>query len=71
MPITALKGNFNIKIPEGTQTGKSLRMKGLGMPVYQKENVSGDLYVKIIVDIPTKLSPSEKELFLKLSSLRP
>ena len=45
-------------------------MKGLGMPVYRKKNEFGDLYLKIIVDIPQNLSPREIELFGQLASLR-
>jgi len=69
--VNAPKGSFNIKIPAETQNGKVLRMKGLGMPVYQKKNEFGDLYLKIIVDIPQNLSPSEIELFKQLAGLRP
>jgi len=68
--IATLKGNFNIKIPAETQTGKALRLKGLGMPVYQKKGEAGSLFVKIIVDIPKSLTREEKELFRKLAALR-
>lgn len=71
LTIHTLKGNFNIKIPAETQTGKTLRLKGLGMPSYQKKGETGALYVKIIVDIPTNLTKTEKELFSKLAALRP
>ncbi len=64
------KGNIAMKIPKETQNGKVLRMKGLGMPVYRKKNEFGDLYLKIIVDIPQNLSPREIELFGQLASLR-
>ncbi|MCX6286247.1 MAG: J domain-containing protein, partial [Bacteroidetes bacterium] len=60
-----------MKIPRETQNGKVLRMKGLGMPVYRKKNEFGDLYLRIIVDIPQNLSPREIELFTQLSALRP
>ena len=65
------KGSVTMKIPRETQNGKVLRMKGLGMPVYRKKNEFGDLYLKIIVDIPQNLSPREVELFTQLASLRP
>jgi curved DNA-binding protein len=68
--ITPMKGNFNIKIPAGTQNGKTLRLKGLGMPVYQKKGEFGFLYVKIIVDIPERLTEKEIALFKQLSELR-
>ncbi len=68
--VQAPKGSFTMKIPQGTQNLKVLRMKGLGMPVYRKKNEFGDLYLKIIIDIPQNLSAREIELFNQLASLR-
>ncbi len=58
-----------LKIPAGTQFGKVFRIRGNGVPNlngFQK----GDLYVRIIIEIPTKLTSKQKELleeFAKLS----
>lgn len=71
LTINTISGNVNIKIPKETQSGKSLRLKGLGMPVYLKKGESGSLYVKILIDIPQNLSKEEIELFTKLKDLRP
>ncbi|MEI9480022.1 MAG: DnaJ C-terminal domain-containing protein, partial [Deltaproteobacteria bacterium] len=71
VPVLTMKGTFTMKIPKETSNGKTLRMKGLGMPVYQKKNLSGDLYLRIIIDIPQNLNQEEISLFKKLSSLRP
>jgi len=71
VPVHTLKGTFKMMIPKETPNGKILRMKGLGMPLYQKKGQSGDLYLKIIVDIPQNLSQEEITLFKKLSSIRP
>ena len=68
--ITTLKGNVNIKVPPETQSGKTLRLKGMGMPVYLKKGESGSLFVRILVDIPQNLTAREIELFRQLSSLR-
>jgi curved DNA-binding protein len=68
--VHAPKGSFTMKIPRETQNGKILRMKGLGMPVYRKKNEYGDLYLKIIVDIPQNLTSGEIELFKQLASFR-
>jgi len=67
--IKTLDGKkINITIPEGTESGKILRLKNLGM---MNENGSrGDLFVKIHVSIPKYLSDEEKQLFRKLQSLR-
>ncbi len=69
--IPTLKGNVNIKIPQETQSGKVLRLKGMGMPVYLKKGEFGSLFVNILVDIPQNLSKEEIDLFKKLASLRP
>ena len=65
-----MKGIFNITIPNESQNGKILRLKKLGMPVFGKKGEFGDLYVRIIVEIPQKLSEEEQALFTKLATLR-
>ena len=50
-----------IKIPSGTSNGKLLRIKGEGVPL-GSSNKKGDLYVKIMVQIPQRLSGKQKEL---------
>lgn len=65
MEIQTLSGRINMKIPEGTQNGKQFRLRGKGMPVYGTSS-HGDLYVKIQVKLPDKLTPEQKELVMKL-----
>ncbi|PRY15620.1 curved DNA-binding protein [Pontibacter ummariensis] len=67
--VSTMSGALKLKIPEGTQNGKTLRLKGKGMPVYGKGDQHGDLYVKIEVSLPTHLSHEERELLEKLRSL--
>jgi molecular chaperone DnaJ len=50
-----------VKVPEGTQTGKQIRIRGRGMPVLRARE-QGDLYIQIVVETPQKLSPRQKEL---------
>jgi curved DNA-binding protein len=67
--IKTLDGKtISISIPEGTESGKTLRLKNFGM---NNNNVRGDLFVRILVTIPKSLSKEEKELFKKLKTLRP
>ncbi len=66
--IKTLDGKtISINIPEGTESEKILKLKGLGLP---KNYGRGDLFVKIHVTVPKNLSREEKELFKKLKSLR-
>ncbi len=50
-----------VKVPEGTQTGKQIRIKGRGMPVLRARD-HGDLYIQVIVETPQKLSTRQREL---------
>jgi len=51
-----------LTIPQGIPYGHTLRLKGLGMPVYEQEGYYGDLYVKVKYKIPAELTTKEKEL---------
>ncbi|QTL03871.1 molecular chaperone DnaJ [Aquabacter sp. L1I39] len=50
-----------VKIPEGTQSGKRLRLSGKGMPVMRTRN-HGDMYVQVVVETPQNLTKRQKEL---------
>ncbi|MFY9269961.1 MAG: molecular chaperone DnaJ [Candidatus Manganitrophaceae bacterium] len=56
-----MKGPTPIKIPAGTQDGKIFRLKGLGFASVRGHGI-GDELVRIKVQIPTKLTPKQKEL---------
>ena len=68
--ITLGGKTINITIPEDTNSGKTLRLKGLGFPTTENSKTYGDLLVRIKVDLPQNLTKEEKELFKKLASLR-
>ena len=59
-----------LKIPPETQNGKSFRLGKQGMPKLNKKDQKGDLYAKVRIVLPEKLSTREKELFEELKSLR-
>ena len=60
--IPCLDGPYRIKIEPGTQSGTVVRLRGKGLPSVNSYG-TGDLYVKLIVMIPKKLTRNEKELF--------
>jgi len=64
--VDTIKGTVSINIPAGTQNGKTLRLKNMGMPDYSHPVVTGDLFVKVHIRIPKKLKPEERALFEKL-----
>ena len=61
---------LSIVIPPETDNGKLLKLRGQGMISKDHKNKRGDLYVRVIVQIPKHLTKEEKELFKKLSQLR-
>ena len=67
--IETLSSKLKIKIEAGTQNGKSIRLKGKGMPVYEKPGTFGDFYIMIQIKIPEKLTDKQKELFQELKSI--
>lgn len=68
--VPTLKGKLALRIPPETQTGKSFRLTGQGMPRLNQENAFGDLYAKVRLVLPENLSAQERELFSKLAELR-
>ncbi len=59
--VPTLNGNTVVKIPEGTQHDQILRLKGLGAPGL-KSQTRGDQLIRIKIDIPTKLTPHQREI---------
>ena len=58
---------YSYNITPGTQTGSSFRLKGKGVPNV-RTGKKGDLYVKVIVEVPTKLSRKEKKAIEEMAS---
>jgi molecular chaperone DnaJ len=61
--VPILRGKAKLTIPAGTQTNTLFRLRGKGMPLMNSGG-QGDLYVKVIVQIPTKLSKEQREILL-------
>jgi curved DNA-binding protein len=69
--VNTLKGSkLSLKIPPETQNGRTFRLVEQGMP-HLGNSTKGDLLARVKVVLPTKLTDEEKELFQKLSRLRP
>jgi DnaJ-class molecular chaperone len=69
VPVRTLKGRVLLTIPAGTQTGRTFRLKGQGMPKFRAEGY-GDLYAKAKVILPTDLSDDARaaaEGFVRLA----
>ena len=66
MEIESIDGKINVKIPQGTQYGDEIVIRGRGMPPLNGGR-RGDLILKIKVDIPKKLTKRQRELIEKLA----
>jgi len=65
--VNTLEGkNLTVKLPKGTQPGARLRLKGQGLPPF-KGSGRGDLFVRVAIEVPQRLSKSQKELLEKLA----
>lgn len=63
-------GEVKLRIPEGTQSGKMLRVAKRGMPYLNQPEQFGDLYARVLIQVPTQLNAEERQAFEKLARLR-
>jgi molecular chaperone DnaJ len=63
--VPTLKEKVSYKIPEGTQPDTVFRLRGKGIKSL-RSNRTGDLYVKVNLEIPTKLNSKQKKLIKEL-----
>ncbi|UOF94141.1 MAG: molecular chaperone DnaJ [Bordetella sp.] len=59
--VPTLNGKAEIYVPEGTQSGKTFRLRGKGIQGIRSHH-SGDLYCHIIVETPVRLSEEQKNM---------
>jgi molecular chaperone DnaJ len=65
--VPSLKGETKLKIPNGTQSETIFKLKNQGMN-YVNSNKAGDLLVKIVVDIPKKLTKKQEQILKEFIS---
>jgi molecular chaperone DnaJ len=63
--VPTLEKPEKIKVEEGTQPNAIVKLKGKGLP-YSNGRGRGDQYVRLVVQVPTKLNKQQKELLQKL-----
>lgn len=66
--VPTLAGEVNLKIPAGSQNGQTFRLRGKGMPQLNKK-AHGDLFAKLEVRLPTRLTDEQRKLFEQLRRL--
>ncbi len=67
LTIETLDGDHEIELPAGTQTGRQIRLRGLGIP---HRRGRGDLVVTVVVETPDELSVEQQELLRQLAEAR-
>jgi curved DNA-binding protein len=67
--VETLSGSVVLTIPAGTQPGQTFRLAGQGMPQVKNPDSRGDLFVRVKVNLPRKLTAEQRELFQKLAQL--
>jgi molecular chaperone DnaJ len=68
--LPTLEGDVEVVIPPGTQTGKVFRLKNKGLPRLRTDGTSvgrGDQLIYITVEVPTKLTDQQRQLFEELA----
>jgi len=68
--ILTFDGLQTVKIPEGTQSGDRVKLRGLGVP-HVNSKMRGDLYVQVEVRTPTKLTREQRRLLEQLRETLP
>jgi len=68
--VPSLDGKLDLKIPAGTQNGKTFRFKGKGIPDVGGRG-KGDLLVKVVITTPQHLDKDQRHLFEELARVLP
>ncbi len=68
--VQTMEGDYKLKIPEGTQSGTSFRIRNKGVPVLNGHG-KGDLHVEVRVQTPGKLTKRQRELLNELGQISP
>ena len=61
-------GRSRVKVPEGSQSGRQMRLRGKGMPALRGGG-SGDMFIELAVETPVKLTARQREILKEFDSL--
>jgi len=64
--VETLDGRLRVKVPEGSSTGRQIRLRGKGWP--KKAGGRGDFFAEVEVAVPTELTDEERTLYEQLAS---
>lgn len=66
--VPGINGEMNLKVPAGTQSGRTFRMRGQGMP-RRRGGGKGDLLATARVTVPTHMTSEQRELLKRFTQL--
>ena len=69
--VPAIDGRAMVRIPPGTQTGQTFRMRGRGAPSLLNPGMRGDQYVEVKVVVPRVADERSKQILRELAKLNP
>lgn len=61
-------GRSRVKVPEGSQSGRQMRLRGKGMPALRGAN-TGDMFIELAVETPVKLTSRQREILKEFDQL--
>ncbi len=67
--LATLDGPETVTLPRGTPSGWELRLRGKGVPHLERRH-RGDLIARVVVDVPTDVTPEQEELLRQYALLR-
>jgi molecular chaperone DnaJ len=67
--VETMEEPTDVAVEPGTHSGHVIRLKGSGVP-HLRGRGRGDLYVHVVVDTPTELTPKQEELLVQLAAER-
>lgn len=68
--VPTLTEDAKLKIPHGTPAGKILKIKGAGLPILSRDTQRGDLFIRVDIDVPSKVADDERKLLEQYAKLR-
>jgi molecular chaperone DnaJ len=66
--VPTLSGKVSFTIPEGTQSGKTFRLKGKGIRGVRSQ-LPGDLFCHVVVETPVQLTERQRQLLREFESI--
>jgi molecular chaperone DnaJ len=61
-------GRSRVKVPEGSQSGRQMRLRGKGMPALRGAG-TGDMFIELAVETPVKLTQRQREILKEFDQL--